>query len=47
MIASQTFVVMFIMTAIAGSRFYYWNVLTAIVYIGGIIVATEISKLGW
>lgn len=48
MIAPETFVILFILVAMAGSRFYYWTVVFSLTYILGIMVSTEISKLmGW
>lgn len=45
MIPSATFVVLFIMVAMAGSRFPFWTVLTSIVYILGTIAAIQICKV--
>lgn len=48
MIAPETFVILFILVAMVGSRFYYWTVVFSLVYILGIIISTELSKLwGW
>lgn len=41
----ETFVVFIILMALAGSRFYYWTVVSSMTYIMGIIIATELSKL--
>lgn len=48
MIAPETFVILFILVAMAGSRFYYWTVVFSLMYTLGIMISTEISKLwGW
>lgn len=48
LIAPETFVILFILVAMAGSRFYYWTVLSSLVYILGIMISTEVSKFaGW
>lgn len=48
LIAPETFVVLFIMVAIAGLRFNYWVIMFCGAYITGIVVSTELSKLwGW
>lgn len=48
MMASETFVILFIMVAMAGSGFYYWTVASCLAYIVGIMISTEISKfVGW
>lgn len=48
MIAPQTFVILFIMVAMAGTRFNYWLVLFCGTYIAGIVISTELSKYwGW
>lgn len=48
LIAPETFVILFILVAMAGSRFYYWTVASSLAYILGIIISTEISKfMGW
>lgn len=48
LIAPETFVISFIMVAMAGSRFMYWTVVLSMVYILGIIISTELSKYwGW
>lgn len=48
MIAPETFVILFILVAMAGSRFYYWTVVFSLTYILGIMISTELSKLwGW
>lgn len=45
---SQTFVILFIMVAMAGSRFNYWIVIFSMTYVTGIIISTELSKYwGW
>lgn len=48
MIAPETFVILFILVAMAGSRFYYWTVASSLAYVLGIMISTEISKImGW
>lgn len=48
LIASQTFVVLFILVAMAGTRFFYWAVAFSMAYILGIIISTGLSKYwGW
>jgi hypothetical protein len=48
LIAPETFVILFILVAMAGSRFYYWTVASSLAYILGIMISTEISKFaGW
>ena len=48
MIAPETFVILFILVAMAGTRFYYWTVAFSLAYILGIMISTEISKfVGW
>ena len=42
------FVVLFVMVAMAGTRFFYETVMFSLVYILGVVVATELSKYwGW
>lgn len=45
LIAPETFVILFIMVAMAGSRFYYWTVVFSLTYILGVMISTELSKL--
>lgn len=48
MVAPETFVILFILVAMAGSRFYYWTVVFSLTYIVGIIISTELCKIwGW
>lgn len=48
MIAPETFVILFILVAMAGTRFHYWTVAFSLAYILGIMISTEISKfVGW
>lgn len=48
LIAPETFVILFILVAMAGSRFYYWTVASSLAYILGVMISTEISKFaGW
>lgn len=48
LISPETFVILFIMVAMAGSRFYYWTVASSLAYILGVMISTEISKfMGW
>lgn len=41
----ETFVMLFILVAMAGSSFLYWVVVASSTYIVGIMVATELSKI--
>lgn len=43
-IAPATFVVLFILVAMAGTRFLYWTVASSLAYILGIMISTELSK---
>lgn len=48
LIAPETFVILFILVAMAGTRFMYWTVAFSMTYILGIMISTEISKFaGW
>lgn len=44
MIATETFVILFILVAMAGSRFYYWTVMFSLVYIIGVMISTTVVK---
>jgi len=48
MIKPEVFVVLFLFVSMAGARFNYWMVMSSTAFIGGVIVATELSKhWGW
>ena len=48
LIAPETFVILFIMVAMAGTRFMYWSVAFSMTYVVGIMISTELSKYwGW
>lgn len=45
LIAPETFVILFILVAMAGSRFYYGTVVFSLTYVVGVIISTELCKI--